>query len=308
MDTAERKYAEEALADANAARGMLPDNALVLSANLYARTIAAGIYQEAGLPEQRRSVLEEAARDVQALQPFIALPNPAVYMWTFYKSIGDRDRALDVARRSLEASGSPLAAYICAVDLYQQGRFAEALKCLDRRRQGEMLGDVMRAFVLAESPDGPRLALQEHDKITRKYPLDPWSLRFCRDILLLLGKKELALASFKKFGSVPGLKSEGSKKFFEAVRQFGCGELSEEGFLIKAGTSRNWQYAAHLDIALFRLAAGDRRGARKHFQMAISTRAYWYYDSFWCLMFLSRLEEDPTWPKWIGPMKGNKKP
>ena len=131
-----------------------------------------------------------------ALEPFIALPYPAVNMWVFYEVTGDTDRALDVARRSLEASGSPMAAFSCVVDLYQQGRFAEALQCLDRRRQTDLMGDLLRVLVLAELHDGPRLALQEYDKLTRKYPLEePADLERCRAPLLVLGKKELALAA-----------------------------------------------------------------------------------------------------------------
>src|SRR5262249_34175018 len=47
LDTAQVHDAEAALADANAAWGMLPDNPLVVSARIYAHVIASGIYQEA---------------------------------------------------------------------------------------------------------------------------------------------------------------------------------------------------------------------------------------------------------------------
>jgi tetratricopeptide (TPR) repeat protein len=123
---------EEALADANLARGMLSNNLLALSASLYARTVAAGIYQEAGLAEQRQAVLQEAARDAEALDPVTELPNVSWYVWLFYETTGDGDKALQAARRSLERTGDPFAAFNCAVTLYRQGRFTEALACVDR--------------------------------------------------------------------------------------------------------------------------------------------------------------------------------
>jgi hypothetical protein len=49
IDSAKPEDAEAALADADVARGMLPDNQMVLYASVYARLVAAGIYQEAKL-------------------------------------------------------------------------------------------------------------------------------------------------------------------------------------------------------------------------------------------------------------------
>jgi serine/threonine protein kinase len=290
------KYAEDALVDANAARGMLPDNPLVLCASLYARTVAANIFQDAKLNEQRVAALKEAALDITALQPFIELPNPAMYIWTFYNANGENEKSLEIAHRSLKSSRSPTAAFLCAIDLYQKGNFSKALECLDQRRQGYLLGDIMRALALAELPNGDVLALQEYNEITRKYTLSAIDLQYCRVILLLLGKKEMARAIFKNYGSVPGLKAESSKEFYEGIRLFGIGELSEDKYLSKAGASRHWQLVAHFDIALFRLADGDRDGALDHLQKAVGTKTYWIGSSFWCQMMLTRLVNDPEWP------------
>jgi tetratricopeptide (TPR) repeat protein len=191
VHTGKREAVEEALADANAARGMLPDNLLVLYASLYARLVAAGIYQEVKLTEQRAAVLKEAAKDARALEPFAELPTPAWSMWLYFEEMGETGKALDVVRRSLDRSGNPIAAFYCAESLYRQGRFPEALKCFDQRRQAEVAGDITRAFVLAELPDGPRLALDESNKLARKYPEQGWAV----DILLLLGRKEQALTA-----------------------------------------------------------------------------------------------------------------
>src|SRR5262249_6852353 len=165
IDSGQRQDAEAALADANATRGMLPDNPLALYVSLYARVVAAGIYQEAGLPQERTAVLQEAARDVQALERFIERPNSAFALWLYFEEIDDVGKALEVARRSFERSESVLAAFYSAASLYQQGRFAEGLKLLNRRRQPDFGGDVMRIFLLAELPDGRRQALDECKKL-----------------------------------------------------------------------------------------------------------------------------------------------
>jgi hypothetical protein len=298
IDSANPQDAEEALADADVARGMLPNNQMVLYASVYARLVAACIYQEVKLPEKRRAVLEEAARDVRALQPFIELPNPVWIMWQYFDDIGDPCKALEVARRSLNLSGSPNAALYSVVSLYRQGRFTEASKCLDQRRQADLVGDVTRAFLMTELPNGPRLAVGEYDKLARSYPGEVWELRYRSYLLMFLGKKEQARASLQRF-RLPSAHCQEWKEFYEAMRQFGRGELSEEKYLAKASASRWQQCLAHYEIGLCRLADGDRVGARDHFYKAVNARAIWLYQWPWSLMFLNRLENDPKWPPWI---------
>src|SRR5262249_44402107 len=157
---------------------------------------------------------------IQALERFIALPNPAFNLWSFYELTSEPDRALDVARRSLEASGSPLAAWICAISLYQQSRLTEAMEALDRRRQTDLMGDLTKVLILAELPDGSRLALQEYDKLTRKYPLDGANPFGCYLIAILLGHKDRALAAFEKSNFQAGARSEATKEFQKVRLQF----------------------------------------------------------------------------------------
>src|SRR5262249_5925108 len=58
------------------------------------------------------------------------------------------------------------------------------------------------------------------------------------------------------------------RECWEVEGSFLRGELSEERYLAKAGTSRVNLFDAHFDIGIFRLGAGDRAGAREHFQRA----------------------------------------
>jgi serine/threonine protein kinase len=302
IDSGNCRYADEALADSDVARGLLPDNQMALCASLFARLAAAAVYQEAGLRDRRMAVLQDAARIVQTLDPFLGRANPTWLTWQYYDDLGDTDKALEVARRALDRSSGPIPRFYCAVSLYRQGRFAEGLKCLPEGAQADLLGDITRGFLLAELPGGPHVALEEYNRFARKYPtaieehVEPGYL------LLLLGQKAEARRILRSYRP-PIARSSQWKGFYEALERFARGELSEEAYLAAAGASRWQQCQAHTYIGLARLADGDREAARKHFSGAVGTHAFEIFEWNWSEMFLSRLESDPTWPSWIPQKK-----
>src|SRR5262249_6441059 len=155
-------------------------------------------------------------------------------------------------QRSFERSRSPRAANYYAIELYHLGRFDEVLQCLDQRRrpEGGSSGDRIRAFALAERPDGPRLALQEFEQNARNLPEN--RLRDWIDVLLLLGEKEMAVAVCSKPTEPDPDQFWDQTQFPEAKWQFVRGELSEEHYLAKAGTSRPRKVEAQYHIGLFR--------------------------------------------------------
>jgi serine/threonine protein kinase/predicted Zn-dependent protease len=298
---------EEAMADADVARAMRPDNQMVLFASAYARLTAAAFYQETQLAEKRHAVLNQAARDIHALDHYLGQANPTWMVWQYYDDTGKPDEALDVARRALAQSPGPIPAFYCAVSLYRRGQFDEAVKCLQRRRAKELMGDLTACFVLAElAHAGPQRALDAYEKLARKYP-EVGEQAQPGYVLLLLGRKDQAQASYKEFRG-RFVSSPLWQEFYAAMRQFIRGELSEEIYLAKAARSR-WQLCyAHTEIGLSRLADGDRLAAREHFSKAIQTRAIWLFEWNWCEMFLSRLQNDPNWPPWIPVKKGTAQP
>ena len=81
--------------------------------------------------------------------------------------------------------------------------------------------------------------------------------------------------------------------------EFGSGTLPADRLLAAAGSSRLHQCEYHFFIGMARLADGDRDGARLHFRRAVQTRVVWYVDYTWSLAFLSRMDADPDWPRWI---------
>jgi serine/threonine protein kinase len=298
IDSGSLSAADAAVADADAARGMRPDNLTVLYASAYARLVAAALYQEADRPLKRREILEQAARDVQALEPYVEFGGPSWMIWQYYHDVGAPAKALAIARRSHGRWEGP-AAWLWAVSLYLDGRFTEALTCFDQRESTGLIGEITRGLVLAElKDDGLQKARDICDAIARTYPNETWECKYRAELLLLLGRREQALATFRRFRP-PLVESRSWEEFHDAMRQFSCGELSEARYLAQAGRSRWMLASAHYDIGIFRLADGDRSAAREHFDEAVKTYAIWLYQWTWSLMFRSRLEKDPHWPPWI---------
>jgi serine/threonine protein kinase len=295
IDTGKPEDAEEAMADADVARGMVPDNPMVLFVSAYSRLVAAGLYQQTKQAEERQKVLKQAARDVRALDPFVEQANPMWVTWQYYDDVGDSVKALEVARRALNRSPGPIPAAYCAVSHYRRGEFIEALDCLDRRPKPDLWCDGIRCFVLAELDDGPRRALDAYDELARKFPQQVAGELHLNDVLLLLRRKEQARASIKPFAGAT--ESPLWKDYYGAMYDFRRGKLSEDEFLAKTASSRWRLCRAHTIIGLTRLADGDREGAREHFTKGLHTRAIWEFAWNQCQMFLSRLDKDPNWPR-----------
>jgi tetratricopeptide (TPR) repeat protein len=304
MDTGKMQEALNALTDANAALLMLPENAWVLSASTYARMVAAGIFEEARLFDKSVELRKEAARDVAARPPLTHDSSWTVF--DFYYQYGEKQKALDSRRRHLEKTGNSGSAFLCAVVLYEQGKFDEAIHCLKMRRNSDLLGDVTQAFVKAEVHEADAV-YKDYRDIVERYPHGR-DRRWAAYILLLLGSKKEAEEFFQEVRPQAGLSASG-KQFADGWIQFGRGQLDEARLLELAGNSRINQIGAHFDIAMSRLATGNVSAARDHFQKAIQTRAWWCLEHyFWSQMFLSRMKADPNWPLWLTSKKNKSAP
>jgi tetratricopeptide (TPR) repeat protein len=298
MDTGKVEDAEQAMADADAARGIVAKNQMVLFASAYSRIVAGGLYREAKRHEDSDRLLKQVALDVAALAPFVRQANPMWVTWQYYDDIGDSDNAVKVARDVLVRSPGPIPAAYCAVSLYRNREFTEALKCLDQLPQPDLWCDGIRCFVLAELPgDGPKQALAAYIELENKYPKAVVTELQLNDVLLLLGKKQLAQASVKPYTGFS--ESREWRDYYEAMYDFRRGRISEKALLDKTTTSRWQQCRAHTVVGLTRLADGDRKGAREHFAKGLETRVIWAFAWNQCEMFLARIDQDDEWPRWI---------
>ena len=77
------------------------------------------------------------------------------------------------------------------------------------------------------------------------------------------------------------------------------GGLQAEELLQKAGGSKWNECEANYFIALDFLGEGDRLGARRHFKKSVDTHVYHYFAYQWSRAFLTRMDNDSSWPLWI---------
>jgi tetratricopeptide (TPR) repeat protein len=304
QDTDDLKEAEGAVQDAKYAKELLHDNPTALWVSLEAHLAKAGVHEHLGEPEKHSAELKLAGQDADLLKPFTALPEAVVYRWTYFREVGREEEVLDELRLASEKTDHVYATYCCALTLYRRGQprdFEEALSVLGKR--GHTYNDRLRPFVLAELdypkehdwPARARKALEDFSATAK----DGLAVMDAQTVLCLLRKKEDAVEASKALLKREDLFYTLRRKPILRCVSYNAGELSADELLRRAGRSQWDQCLAHYYIAMTKLAEGDRKGAKEHFDKAVKTRAWGWgeYDLSW--VFLSRLEKDPNWPPWI---------
>jgi hypothetical protein len=299
LETADLAAAESAVHDANVASGMLADNAYIRATSLLARIVAADANRVHAQPEKRKVLLLEAERDARALESAPPLPTVVWPLYLYLDQVGRDREAIAVLTRCHEATRDNSNAFWYAAALYRRREFDKALTVLDERVRGEDLGgDVLRAFVLAELPDGVIKARAAYEDLNRRYttgsgPLD------AQAVLRLLGSNDEAVAACQAFRRTESQSPSFPRDaFYQRLLEYNCGLVSADE-AVKAAKSRAEQCRLHFFIALTRLADGNRAGAQEHFQRSVATWFVMHWAFYWSRMFLDRLEQDKTWPPWI---------
>src|SRR5262249_11319586 len=90
-----------------------------------------------------------------------------------------------------------------------------------------------------------------------------------------------------------------TRAFVEHLLDCLCQEKTTDELLKFIGRSREDECMAHYFLGMNRLADGDRKGAREHFEKSIASRCFYFGDYDWSWMFLNRMTRDPAWPSWI---------
>jgi hypothetical protein len=186
--------------------------------------------------------------------------------------------------------------------LYRRRAYPQALQAAERAvARGSGLGRVERGFILPELPGGRRRAAAAVREALAQRDLGYW--RSCAPmILLLLGRELDAVQAGRRIAGEPGQVPPWYGGWYQHYAAYCCGRISADELLQAAGTCRPKLCEAHFQIGLRRLAAGDRNGARRHFQKSSDTDVYIYWDHKWARAFLQRLKDDRDWPSWI-PVK-----
>jgi Flp pilus assembly protein TadD len=308
QDTDNLDEAEGAVQDAKYARELLHDNPTALWVSLEAHLAKAGVHEHRDEMDRRGKELELAGKHADALKRFTALPEAVVYRWTYFREVGREEEVLDELCRASKDNDHAYARYCCALALYRRGKphdLEEALRVLKNPRGEYSYSDRLLPFVLAEHdypnnqdwPARARKACEDYAKDSK----DGAAIMDSQTVLCLLGKKDARVEASKALLKRPEL--------FYALRpepilrclRYTAGEpdMPEDKLLQLAKGSQWDQCLAHYNIAMTKLAEGDREGAEKHFREAVKTRACGWGEYDMSRVFLSRLEKDADWPPWI---------
>jgi hypothetical protein len=304
QDTDDLAEAEGAVQDAVYARELLRDNPAALWVSLYAHRIKAGLHEHRDEPVQRRAELELAGKYADALKPFTALPEAVIYRWLYFREIGKEEEVLDDLRLASEQTDHVYVTFCYALTLYRRGKpgdLKEARRVLEYKHG--TYNDRLLPFVLAEHdhgnrpdwPIGARNALKDFAARCK----DGAAVMDAHAVLCLLGeKREMVEASNALLKQEARFYTLRRDPIWRCVK-YNAGKLPADELLQKAEGSQWDQCLAHYYIAMSKLAAGDREGAKEHFDKAVNTKATGWgpYDMSW--VFQARLANDDTWPPWI---------
>jgi serine/threonine protein kinase len=301
-DRADLEEAERALADVQSAKEYLVDNPYVLSVSVITQVVAANLYLERGQEDRRQAALGAAKRDAQALELWETYVSSLSSRWVYFEQTGQEASCFAIARRMAEKSDAPISIYYYALALYRREQLAESLQVLDRRKYKDVPGDYLRALILIDKHfRNPTIGLEVYQDLARKYSSGSAAL-IPQSILRFLGQKDKAVVASRaireKGSGLAPLGTEGWKH----ILNYACGDLSESDYLKKNDQSKWGRCVSHYDVALTRLADGDRVGAQEHFEEAVKPRTLFLGAGDLSRTFLARMKQDPTWPPWI-PMK-----
>ncbi len=172
-------------------------------------------------------------------------------------------------------------------ELRQKPEDVEALLCL--------------GLILAEgSKDGSREAMDIFHKVQQMDAIVCVKV-LAADIPLLLGRvDEARKASLQLLGSNEFVFE---RREIKNMVRYQAGKMPEDELVRRAGPFGDFQSDFYHDIAMASLAIGDRPKAKRYFEKAVDTGQIGDWGYHIALIFLQRLEDDPTWPSWI-PLNG----
>jgi hypothetical protein len=270
---------------------MLPGNPVVLARSVHAHLVAALVLQTHGQAGRSRAALDQAGRDARELESFPSVPQALLARFHYFDYVGDEPAAFAVSRQKIE--------FRHAVMLYHRRAFRKALAAADRSlKRGYGMARVERGFILLELPNGNRRAREAYRDAAAGAEVGLVRL-YAPMILLLLGRRAEAVEASLKVRCNPALVPPWYQGWYHRHLDYLCGRIGEDELLKAAGSNRPKRCEAHFVIGLRHLSAGDRAGARVHFQKCAATRMFIYWDYMWARALLKRLEEDRTWPPWI---------
>jgi len=300
MDEEREELVLRSLEDIRATRTYLGDNLLLSGAALHTRLAAVSVFRGAGKLDLAQEHLRQAATDVKRLEKH---PNYlAGNFWRLYYHVftADLDGVERVMREAVDRGQAGYLLEPFAIAMFDAGRVEDALKELDRiPDQSGVFINMERALLLLETPSG-RVRAEKICRDLLQRDLQNDMMAVPPMLMFLLGKPDEALEAARNY-----LSSIQVSKYWEfpraALRYLG-GLMHEHGLLEAAGDSARDRGVAHYFIGIRRLAAGDRAGAREHFEKSAATTVFNWGEVGWSRVWAARMKRDPEWPNWL-PMR-----
>jgi len=291
QDTGSLTDAELAVEDTDAALRIMPGAPVVLSISVRAHMLAAGACQDAGQDELSTAALASAADSVKALDQFAALPDVTLARMTYFLHMDQDEKTFGELAEASKKFEFPIIDFAYASMLYCRGEYQRAVDVLDKRRS-DITAEVLACYILPElEGTDPILktyqALEARDLDSRYHLLN-------QTILLFAGQKSAAIEAGLRLG-----RPADWPPTRQAVLDHLCGAISDDEALRATANTRNHRCTALFFIGLTKLADGNRVGARKFFEEAVATRAWFMFAYYTSRMFLARMNQDPSWPPWI---------
>src|SRR5262249_34963902 len=145
--------------------------------------------------------------------------------------------------REKSSTGGALAGRWYFMQLYRQGRFADALEVLEQmpRPGSELTYRLRRAFVVAHLADGPALALKEFQAAREAWPGGRRGRRgefYPPTVLLFLGRKDEAAALYRDMAEAGVHSPPDRTRWYQKACEYWAGMRSADELLAGAGGSQ----------------------------------------------------------------------
>jgi serine/threonine protein kinase len=297
-DSGQAADLERVLAEAAVVKSLLPATPVATAVNIDAQVAVACYFESIGDEEKRQDHLHKAEAEVKALRDLPPFQRGVRACMGYFDVTGDDAAILAEYDRVKDSPSGRIAARAAYHAHFRRGDYARALAVLDQfpAKGDETMHMVRRALADSHLPGGLRRAenaIRAHRAARAGKRYDGRIDNYGNFLYLWLGR-HAELVEVNK--AAPGIQGHPYPRYL-------AGDLAEAELLAVAGNSRWSLCECHFGIGMNRLAHGDRKGARVHFEKCVQTRIVGFIEYELSRCFLAHLERDPRWPGCIGPMK-----
>ena len=285
--------AREALKETKLAADLLPDNRVVALYNVWTHRVA--IYFAQLENRDYEDIRHDAEASIQVLMKKHADYNTAgaYNVATFYEVIGEDDKAMEVFSNSIGNADHDGWTYYYVGLLVRRGRLDDALELLDAIRIDSVGARYAKANLVAVIPERREEAKRIYDSFVDELDF-AYAGTSAVEILCLLGDSAKVQSESRR---TLGLLSKHDVTAWLPVKslEFHAGQAIEQ-FDEACGEAPIERMEFHYQVAMRKLAEGDRESAIRHFDECAKSVITDSWCCTWARAFRRLLEDHPNWP------------